>query len=432
MTTRMELGRSLRPRATRAAGFTLVELLVVIAIIGILVALLLPAAARAREAARRAECQNNLRQFGTGFALFADRDSQGRMCSGAYDYRRDGAVDVYGWVADLVNTGAALPNDMLCPTSPLRGAEKINDLLGNDTTDARDGVDPARLAKGAAGSPTFNGISGGGGTTFGGTTANSPERANLIARAFLNKGYGTNYAASWYFVRSAPLFDAAAANPTDIQTNNLSSLKGLAGTKGPLTVAQLEGSRIVTSNVPLLGCAAPGDIDEAVLAQTIEMTASDPFANGSDEAVVFLKAGDLLAEAFNDGPAYMDSNNRVKLIGKQISLANQAACEQTANGQCTASPEGDAGNGIYLQDTRDWYAWHAGLVNVLFADGSVKTFNDLNGDGFLNPGFPVASGLADADYQSIGYRSSEVELPSAQIFSGVFLEGNSKRGAFED
>ncbi len=303
----------------------------------------------------------------------------------------------------MIAVNGGRPGDMLCPSSEFYGSEKLIDILGGETSNGAS----APLGRQAEGK-LYSDLDG--------LTA-ATDIATVVS-SYVQNGYNTNYASSWFMTRGQLI------TVNDTTTTPVSTKVAGAGCKslvkadkttptctGPLTQVQISKSEVPSSNIPLLGDAAPGDAKEAVLSSTLLGTVASLDRNGR------LAAGARLCETANDGPAKLDSAGAiVKLLDKGFDDGLAPETYSATNG--------------WFQDTRDWYATHRNTANILMADGSVKTVEDKNGDGYFNPGFVPTALDTDTDGYGPG---ATTEINSFDVFCGIWLTPPTKvKGSFEE
>ena len=340
-------------------AFTLIELLVVVVIIGILVGLLAPAINAARAAARSAQCQNNLRQMGAGLQAFATVSNRGRLCSGNFDWKNDGAVTDVGWVADLVESGI-LPGTLMCPTNDARASVTIDEVLTRSVFTVACGIDPSGNAPQSL--PD--------GTQLVGpcrqiAAAPSADRKPIVERLLIEKGYNTNYGASWFLVRGDLRLDDKGLPQTTGSCGG--SVFDRNSTAGPLELKRMDSGRVSGSTIPLL---------------------ADVGSNGllSQDLSESLKSGTSLAVNLFGAPAGWDkTTGQIRRDPKPA----DAGFKDTREG---ADGWWAFWNKNTLQDYTRLAPIHKNSCNVVMADGSVQSFYDRNKDGFLNNGFPKGDG----------------------------------------
>lgn len=356
-------------------AFTLIELLVVIGIIAILAAFLLPALGAARQQAYSSSCQNNLAQYGKGLLQYAN--VYGYVCSGAYDWNRDGDFRQIGWVADLVNGGYVDVNNQKCAANPAKFSEKWLDACDGSDTHTTNPGDPALEPNCPATQMTL-------------------EESQKAYR----DGYNTNYATSWYLVRTAmqagTIVNTFDDNETDVELwcNSVGDIltdapldtyagwvdEGLAAkyfpnTMGPLRLSTLEnvqGQAATPDKVPLIGDGNLGDFAESTL----------NFDLGKDAM-----AGDVGVESFCDGPLPFPADF--------VSSDREYGQDYVDFG-----PVHGRGKGKWS--------------NILFGDGHVAKFIDTNND------------------TCIGYTGVEAEPGNAGELDGMFygpIHGYRRTGA---
>lgn len=411
------------------------EVAVSIVSVSLIASITAPMLLRASEHQKQVLCQNTLRRLGVAFHTFADRDESARLCSGIPDWLYDGCPDTFGWPADARRTLGSTSISPLCPSNPAQVPDTFEDLIGKPdavsisqmSPISRGFVDVGRCHDFSVSFSRPHDIADSG-TWLGGTSERVIATGDIV-----EAGFATNYAASWYLVRTGFL-------PEEKEDGSVTTREGLTGrhraaTIGPLRIQTIERCNVPASNLPLLGDAAPGRRSTEQLEAAGLVSAEAPAAtslsgvtsyyNDRRDIIMTMPPGAMIRPVDYENPA----NWKYRPYCKDIAPTPD-------------HPHGDGGmdGKLWLSDLRGWKAVHpvnGGTLSVLMADGSVKSLVDSNGDGFINPGFeirPPGTGQFNKSTETsrTGYIDNTTEVFSGTMYTlGEIQHDYKVKGEFE-
>ena len=325
----------IRNRLGQRAGFTLIELLVVIAIIAVLIALLLPAVQQAREAARRTQCKNNLKQLGLAIHNYHDTFNK-------FGFRQGG-------------TSAA--DDILGNTQRISGFVGLLPYIDQ--------------------SPLFNQIQTP--QTYGATnfSAGGPAPWNSIYVPWQSKLPGLNCPSDVDAIaRVIPATNYRFCGGSSVFIGENNNFNGLFG------FVKHTGIRDCTD----------GTSNTLCMAEACKSTNTrEVISNGLAAVTGLLATPSLLrTSAYVDGRNYAGSGATMNTAGSRwtdgassVTGFNTVLPPNSGSGNETA---GDQTDGVYSASSR-----HTGIVQALLADGTVRSISE-NIDGALWAGLGTRMG----------------------------------------